>query len=345
MKRSFVDWQIPNFASDAGAVAEYEDAVARHQQTEIAEAEQAIRTSYVQKRDGITTEIEATHAALEAARAQAKQTVTAYAARCPRRVSRARIVPPSFWEVLFTFGYAYRLYKAADTAFNAMMDAESAYRRSKHREEELETWLKRSLYHAALEARKRTESPEWQDEFNARPEIAPLHAKVAAVRQERAAYEARLAEGAVTAPEMRDRALAERAIVPLRAPFAGMLVTEIARFGDLTYIVFTDLHDNLYRLPYDRRLEPLFDLVLETYRLADTFEAKVHRFENGAKFTPVDHFAKRLPDRTEANAQARKRTETLKIEIADATPVEDPQDEKVLEMLAALARSAGAQTS
>ena len=340
-----MDWRIPNFASDAGLIADYENAVTQQQQTEIAEAEQAIRTTYVQKRDGISTEIEATHNALEAARVRAKQTVTAYAARCPRRVSRARIVAPSFWEVLFSLGYAYRLYKDADAAFNAMMDAESAYRRSKHREEELETWLKRSLYHASLDARKRTETPEWQDEFNARPEVAPLYAKVTGVREERAAYEARLTEGTVTPQEMRDRALAERGIAPLRPPFEGVLVTEIARFGELAYLVFTDFHNNLYRLPYDRRVEPLFDLVIDTYRLADTFEAKVHRFDNGAKFTPVDHYAKRAEDRSEANAEARKRTETLKIEIADTTPVEDPEDEKVLEMLAALARSAGAQTS
>ena len=333
-------WEIPNFERDNETLRSYEAAVERYVKADIANAELRVQASYAKKREGVSAEINAAQNVVLERRKVSEKALQAYAQRYPHRVQGIRMAKPSFFEFLFSFGNALRLHNNAFKAAVQQLEAEAIYRRRKRREEELDAWYRRSLHRVSVEAKERTQSEEWQNRFNARTEIAPMWAQVCAMREERAGYAERLAKGSVQPGEMRDREMGERKITPLRPPFDGLLIAEILKFGNLAYFICTTLSGDSFWLPFDKRLEPLYDTVFDTYRVADAYEAKVHRSPDGRRLTALDHFIARIPDQTDARLEWRKRSQIVrKGEVYTNTPIDEPEDRKVLDLLATLAAS------
>ena len=329
----------PDFAKDAATIAEYDAAKARYERSEISHAESAVRASYTRKRAGVLAEIAAAANAVEERRKIAERALKAYAEGYPRHVRGNQIERPSFLEVLFSFGRASRMYNAAAKASQDVVNAQANYRRRQRWEEELENWLRRSIHRVTVELKEHANTPEWLEKFHARPEVADLWRRVQAIKAEREAYGRRLETGDVSPTEQRDRFLGENKILPLRPPFDGMMIEEIANFGDLSVWLFRDLAANRFWLPYDRRLENLIDSVFDTYRLVDDLKAKFNRSDDGRRFTPLDHYLRRLRDETDARVEWRKRTTSLRNQkdTARDSPIEEPDDKKILDLLASLA--------
>ncbi|MBV8601710.1 MAG: hypothetical protein JO359_09140 [Candidatus Eremiobacteraeota bacterium] len=303
-----------------------------------------MRASYTRKRAGVLAEIAAAANAVEERRKIAERSFKAYGEAYPNHVDGNKIERPSFFEWLFSFGRSSRMYNAAARAAQDVVQAQATYRRRQRWEEELENWLRRSIHRVTVEYKQRTEAPDWLEKFHARPEVAELFAKVQAIKGEREEYAGRVQGGDVPPLEQRARYTAENKIQPLRPPFDQMMISDIAQFGDLFCWMFADLQGNKFWLPYDRRLEPLIDSVFDTYRLVDDLKAKFNRSEDGRRFTPLDHYLRRLRDETDARIEWRQRTTTLRAQkdVAKDSPIDDPDDRKILDLLASLATTSPA---
>jgi hypothetical protein len=185
------------------------------------------------------------------------------------------------------------------------------------------------------------ESAEGTDAFHARPGISVLHKRVEEIKAERAAYRARLEKGEVPPIEQRDREFAERKISPIEAPFAGVTIVRVVRYGDLSYFLMRDLERHLLYLPYDPRLEPLIENVIDVYRLADGFEAKLTRGADGRPMPALQHYLTNYKDEEVARSEFRKARTALRTPRTDLPPmtVTDPNVQMLLDLLAGFART------
>lgn len=333
--------QIPDFERDAQAIAAYEDAKTRYERREAQDAESKTRSVFNKKRDAIRAEIAVAASLLEEKQSRAKKALETFAAHFPHRVDRNRPIKPGFWENLSSLGRARRMYWRAVNAAEDARQAQTLRRRKEHDEEELEQQLKRSLYLQEDSIKKRLQSPEGIAQFHARPGVAVLWKRVEEINAERAAYAARVEKGDVSPQEQRDREFAERKIAQLEAPFAGVSIIRVSRYGDLTYFVLRDLEKRLYRLTYDPRLDPLIDTVFEVYRLADSYEAKQSRAQDGRPLSGLDHYQLILKDDELARSEYRKQRNAMRaarIDILPMSPV-DEAETALRELLANLART------
>lgn len=334
--------RIPDFEKDAAAISTYEEARQRFERRETQEAESEIRSQFAKRREAIRAEIAVAGSLLEQRVEKAQQALGAYAQRYPKRMERNRALKPSFLERLLSLGAASKLYRATVRAAAEASDTQSLRRRKEHDEEELEQQLKRALYLQEDALKKRLTSQDGIETFHRRPGVEILWKRVEEIRAERAAYAARLERGDVPANEQRDRDFAERKIRQLEQPFTGMLITRIASYGKLHYAIARDLDKKLYALPYDPRLEPLLDQVFDVFRLADTFQAKLHRGADNKPFTALDHFFACFKDEEDARREYRKqRTLLRQPRNLPTLPIENPADQALIELLANFARTIG----
>ena len=137
---------IPDFEKDAQSIAAYEDARVKYERREAGDAESRTRNSFAKKRDAIRAEIAVAASILDERKLKAEKAFKAYAGRYPHRVDRNKPMKPSFWESLFSFGMAGRMFNRAITTASEAIAAQSLRRRKEHDEEELEQQLKRALY-------------------------------------------------------------------------------------------------------------------------------------------------------------------------------------------------------
>ena len=263
--------------------------------------------------------------------------------RYPHRVDKNKPMAPSFWESLLSFGSAGRLYnRAINTAADATA-AQTLRRRKEHDEEELEQQLKRALYLQEDAIKKRLEAPEGIAAFHSRPGVSVLHKRVEEIKAERAKYAARLEKGEVPPNEQRDREFAERKIAQLEAPFSGITVVRVVRYGPLTYYLMRDLERHLYHLSYDPRLEPLIENVIDVYRLADSYEARLSKGPDGRPLAVADHYAANFKDEEVARSEYRRARTALRTPRTDipAMTFTDANEQQVIELLATFARTVG----
>jgi hypothetical protein len=332
---------IPDFEKDAQSIAAYDEARLRFERREASDAESKTRAAFQKKRDAIRAEIAVAASLLEERRLKAQKALTIYASRYPHRMDRNKPVKPSFWESLLSFGSAGRLYRrAVQTAADATA-AQSLRRRKEHDEEELEQQLKRAIYLQEESIKKRMESAEGTDAFHARPGISVLHKRVEEIKAERALYRARLERGDVSPIEQRDREFAERKIAHLEAPFAGMTIVRVVRYGELSYFLIRDLERHLVYLPYDPRLEPLIENVFDVYRLADAFEVKLTRGTDGRPMPALQHYLTNYKDEEVARSEFRKARTALRTPRTDLPPMTliDANEQMLLDLLAGFART------
>jgi len=226
---------IPDFEKDAQSIAAYDEARIRYERREAGDAEARTRSSFTKKRDAIRAEIAVAASLLDERRIKAEKAFKTYANRYPHRVDRNKPMRPSFWESLMSLGNAGRMFNRAVTTAAEAIAAQSLRRRKEHDEEELEQQLKRALYLQEDAIKKKLEGPEGIAAFHARPGVDVLHKRVEEIKVERARYAQRLEKGEVPPAEQRDREFTERRIAQLEAPFAGVTIVRVARYGALSY--------------------------------------------------------------------------------------------------------------
>ncbi len=304
---------IPDFHADAHVIATYDDARIAYESREANDAEERTRATFAQKRAAILAEIAEIAALHYERRMVAQQALWNYANQYPLRVVGDTPLRPSFWESVWSFGSAGRAFQRALVTAADVVQAQAQRRRLERSEAELEQQLQRVLYLQEEARKKSLETPEGLAPFHAQPDIAALRDRIEAIEAERALYAARLEMGLVSLPERRDRAFAEHKISQLEAPFDGVTIIRLARFGNLTYFIFRDLDAKLYALAYDVRLEPLIDRVIDVYWLADRFRVRLTCGPTGAPMTVAEHYAINFPDEDEARAQYRIAREALSL--------------------------------
>jgi hypothetical protein len=334
---------IPDFEKDAQSIASYEDAKVRYERREAGDADSRTRASFEKKRRAIRAEITVAALLLEERKIKADKALRAYAARYPHRLDKNKPLPPSFWESLFSFGTAGRMFNRTITTVKDAVEAQSLRRRKEHDEEELEQQLKRAIYLQEDAIKKKLESPEGQSAFHARPGVAVLHKRVEEIKVERARYAQRLEKGDVPPGEQRDREFTERKIALLEAPFAGITIIRVARYGSLSYFIVRDLDRKLYHLAYDPRLEPLIDNVVDVYRLADSYEVRLAKGTDGRPMAVAEHYAKNFKDEEVARSEYRRARTALRTPRTDIPPMTfvDSTEAQLLELLATFAKTVG----
>lgn len=283
-------YTIPDFEKDAKDLEMYDDAKRRYERQQIASAETAIHTSFAQKRETLQREIKNGRTFEDERRATAMVTTRAYASAYPIHVDKRGVNPPTFWENLFSFGRAGRLYRAAFVAAEALTELRNAMRKREEQLSQLDDQMKRAIYLKEESIKKAMESEAGLNEFHERPEIKPIFKRVEAIKKERAEYAKRLDRGVVSDEEQRDRAMAEQKLVPTELPIMGAIIAKVARFGKLSYFQLRDLEKKESLLSYDPRLDPLRNCVFDVYSVAGSVAAKLKRNDNGTAFRVADHF-------------------------------------------------------
>lgn len=333
---------IPDFEKDAATIAEYEAALQREERALLSEAEGEVRSTYGRRRTAVLSELTASSNVLDERRKQAEAALHAYAERYPDHVHGSQVQRPTFFQVLFSFGGASRLYNHAAKTSEDVLIAQAAYRRHQRAEDELETWLSRSLARAAADIREKMQSQDWLNRFHSQPDVEELWKHVQAIREEREDYEQRLAAGDVTPLEQRGRFMAENKIAPLRDESEKVVIDSILHFGDLlSFWIFVDAAGKKSFLPYDRRLEHLMDWAFDTYTLVNRLEVKFSRSEDGRRLSALDQFIQRFGSESEGRNQWRNRTSEIRVQMdaAGHTLADDPEDKRLLDLLAALVAS------
>jgi hypothetical protein len=283
-------YNIPDFAQDAKDIDTYDDAKRRYQRQQLASAETAIQTSFAQKRDGLQREVKNGRTFEDERRATAMVTTRQYAAAYPMHVDKKGVNPPTFWENLFSFGRAGKLYRAAFVAAESLTELRAAMRKREEQLGALDEQLKRAIYLKEEAIKKALESEAGLNEFHERPEIKPVHKRIEKLKKERADYAKRLERGVVSDEEQRDRAMGEQKLTPTELPIMGAIIGKVARFGKLSYFQLRDLEKKESLLSYDPRLDPLRNCVFDVYSVAGSVAAKLKRNDNGTAFRVADHF-------------------------------------------------------
>jgi hypothetical protein len=283
-------YEIPDFEKDEREQTVYEDAKRRYQRQLISSAENAIQTSFAQKREQLQKEIKNARSFEDERRASALHTTRLYANSYPHHVDKRGVTPPSFFENLFSFGRAGRLYRAAFVAGEALEALRTAIRKREEALGALESQLSRAIYLKEEQIKKSLETEAGINEFHERPEIKPIFSRVEKIRKERESYGKRLEAGEVTDEEQRDRAMAEFKLTFAELPLTGAIIAKVEHFGTLTYFRLRDLEKKETLLSYDPRLDGLRNAVFDVYAVAGSVAAKIRRNDNGTAFRVADHF-------------------------------------------------------
>jgi len=333
-------YEIPDFEKDQREVNAYEDAKKRHIRQQISSAETAIEASFKAKREQLVAEIRASRSFEEERRASAMHTTREYANAYPHRVDKRGINPPGFWENIFSFGRAGRLYRKASIATEALEQLRNGMRKRDEQLNALESQMNRAIVLKEDSIKKAMETDAGIADFHVRPEIEALYKRVEAIKKERADYERRVERGQVSPEEQRDRAMSEFKMTYTALPLTGAIIARVARYGYLSYFQLRDLAKKESLLSYDPRLNPLRNSVFDVYPVAGAVAAKLKRNENGTAFRVADHFKACWRNQEQAEELYGQHRAALREE--RGLPKMEPRDEaeaEIIERLAALAIS------
>ncbi len=333
-------YSIPDFEKDEREVNAYEDAKKRHLRQLISSSETAIQASFKAKREQLVAEIRASRSFEEERRASAMHTTRQYANAYPQHVDKRGVHPPGFWENLFSFGRAGRLYRQASVATEALEQLRNAMRKRDEQLGALDSQMNRAIVLKEESIKKSMETDAGIADFHTRPEIEALYKRVEAIKKERADYERRVERGDVSPEEQRDRAMSEFKMTYAVMPLAGAIIARVARYGYLSYFQLRDLAKKETLLSYDPRLDPLRNSVFDVYPVAGAVAAKLKRNDNGTAFRVADHFKACWRNQEQAEELYGQHRAALREE--RGLPKMEPRDEaeaEMIERLAALAVS------
>ncbi len=332
------DYEIPDFEKESRELSAYEDAKKRHLRQAISNGENAIHATFKAKRETLVRELKTSRSFEDERRAAAIHTTRQYANAFPNHVDKKGVNPPSFWENVFSFGRAGKLYREAIIATEALEQLRAGMRKREEQLGALESQMGRAIYLKEESIKKAMETPAGIAEFHDRPEIAALFKRVERINRERANYAKRLDRGEVSGQEQRDRAMAEFRLTYTALPLMGAIIAKVARFGNLSYFQLRDLEKKESLLSYDPRLDPLRNSVFDVYSIAGVVAAKLKRNDNGTAFRVADHF--KVCWRNQEQAEERYGQHRSALRDDRGLPKMEPRDEteaEVIERLAALA--------
>ena len=331
-------YEIPDFEKDERDLTAYEDAKKRHIRQQISNAERDIQTAFAQKREQLAREVKNARSFEDERRGNAQYTTRQYAAAYPHKVDKKGITPPSFFENLFSFGRAGRLYRAAFLATDALEQLRAAIRKRDEALGALEGQLSRAIYLKEESIKKSMETQAGIDDFHDRPEIKPLYRRIDKINQERERFAKRLEKGAVSDLELRDRSMAEMKLAYATLPITGAIIARVARFGSFAYFQLRDLERKESLLTYDSRLDPLRNSVFDVYSVAGTVAAKIKRNDNGTAFRVADHFKACWRNQDKAEELYGQHRAALRDDRGLASvPPRDEAEAEIIERLAGLA--------
>jgi hypothetical protein len=328
---------IPDFAEDKRTIESFEAARERFLRSESQSAEDEILKDFKRRRELLQAEVATAEAVIAERQTKWEKAVAAYAKKYPKLVEKTKARPPSFMQKLMSFGSAGRFYQATVSAAADLNDARSLRRRKEHDDEELDTLQRRALAKLEETLKDQSTKQSTQEKFLARPGNAALAKRVAEIRAERTAYAQRLEAGKVPPLEQRDRYFAQVEAVLLEPPCTGIAIVGVEAYGELHYLIFRDRERHFFYRPYDARLEALSDSVFDVYRIADRFEAKMHRRE-GKPMNLADHLTEFLRDDERAKSEARR----IRALLREPRPARPPEgDHSLMDLLAELAKTVG----
>ena len=288
---------VPNFREDERIMARYESMLARKIKDFYSEHENSIRRNASDKRGELRDRLNEAEAEYERRKAVSDAARESYRAVYPTNVKKTRLIEPSLMDNMKSFGAAAKLYKAAEEAWRAAETAAGDVRRLEHNDEQLEIELEKAIERAPAVSKDVTESEKWLSEIHAEEDMAEVKVKVDAVLAERAEYAERLAAGKVSQDELRLRAWGEEGVKPVLMPLGAMLFYRVDQYGPNAYIIIRDSRKQLWALPYDRRLEPLFGDVYDVNRVGKGFEVQRSMRPNSQiPMSLLDHFLKAHDD-------------------------------------------------
>ena len=161
-------------------------------------------------------------------------------------------------------------------------------RRKEHDDEELDTLQRRALAKLEETMKHHGKSNDRHEKFCRVRVTRPWPNASRRSAEERATYAARLEAGKVPPLEQRDRCFAQIEARAAGGTVAGLAIVGIETYGDLCYLLFRDRERHHFYHNFDPRLEGLSDSVFDVYRIADRFEAELHRRE-GKPMNLADH--------------------------------------------------------
>ncbi len=328
---------IPDFAEDKRTIESFEAARERFQRSESQAAEDEILKGFKRRREVLQAEVSTAEAVIAERQTKWEKALEAYGKKYPKLVEKTKARLPSFMQNLMSFGAASRMYNGVQSANADLNDARSLRRRKENEDEELDTQQRRALAKLEETLKDHSKQKDNNEKFLQRPGNAALAKKVAEIRAERTNYAQRLEAGKVPPLEARDRYFAQVAAVLLEAPCTGIAIVGVEAYGDLHYLIFRDRERHFFYRPFDGRLEGLSDTVFDVYRIADRFEAKLHKRE-GKPMNLADHLTEFLRDDERAKSEARR----IRALLREPRPARPPEgDHSLMDLLAELAKTAG----
>jgi len=291
-------YTIPDFEADEAVRAKYQAVSRDLVNLAVARGVEAARLEYqalylellaaAGEADGVQRA-----AAMAAHRARAK-----YATVVPRQRTASGIVrPPTFFfDVIVSMGAAEKFYKDAIATAKAKNDADAAARAAHAKLEKIKNKGDAAVVVRELEVRRHFKTAEGRRELDADPRLHGLALQCAEIDAERLDFQERLAGGAVSDEELRDRSMAHEGSRFLDGDVRGLqaLRERDARFGKLRYFTFRDRDGRLWLLDYADDLRPLLQITFDVVFANDRYLI-ARSTGNGLLAQPMQRGTARLP--------------------------------------------------
>ena len=155
---------VPNFREDERIQARYQSMLERRIKTFAVEHESLVRRNASTKRDELQEELEEANAEWNRRNEVAEATREAYRKAYPDHVKKTRLVEPTAVENMKSLGAAKKLYRAAEEAWRAAVNATSNVRRIEHNENQVDVELQKALERVPQVVKEVTESVPWIDD-------------------------------------------------------------------------------------------------------------------------------------------------------------------------------------
>ncbi len=245
---------MPDFERDEATISAYESAKLRYIRAITQDAEIKLREAFGKRREAINDEITNLRSLAKVRGDAATAAAQKYAVKLPHRVRKSGVRPPSFWERLITFNAVDRYYRTAQKAAEELDEVNELLRKRRDRLDAMERETRRSIYLREEAVRKKLQTPEGLAALHADPMVKAAFAKMQGVMNERAKYDERVKRGEVPSEEARDREMAQRGMKFAVVPLEGVMISRIARYGELEYYVLRDLSNHEYMISCDPAL-------------------------------------------------------------------------------------------
>jgi hypothetical protein len=265
---------VPDFTADAELRKKYDAVTKALVAKAVADAVQTMQQEHEWERLRLEAGSRAAQTVLQALERHAHSMRSKYARLVPKQRTASGIVrPPTvFMDIILSMGVANKYYNQAVEAATLKRDALLKVRSTAKALEQHVAAFQKALVLREMEVRKHFQSDEGRAELEADPQLAAIAERCAAIEAERADYNERLAAGAVSDEERRDRTMAHDGYRYLDGEIRGLhgLQQREVLFGKLRYLIFRDRDERIWLLDYGSDVAALthmrFDILLHNGR-------------------------------------------------------------------------------